>query len=73
MELTLERDVLLTQQSIDDRDALVEALAALVEAHPEPLELVGQEGARAKPTSSRPPEIASSMPRISTRDLCGVS
>ena len=45
MELTLERDVLLTQQSIDDRDALVEALAALVEAHPEPLELVGQEGA----------------------------
>jgi hypothetical protein len=49
----LERDVLLTEQSIDDRDALVEALAALVEAHPEPLELVRQEGAR-RPRVDRP-------------------
>ena len=45
MEPTLERDVLLAEQPVDDRDALVEALAALVEAHPEPLELVRQEGA----------------------------
>ena len=45
MELALERDVFLAKQSIDDRDALVEALSTLVWAHPEPLELVREEGA----------------------------
>ncbi len=44
MEPTLERDVFLAEQPVDDRHALVEALAALVEADPEPLELVRQEG-----------------------------
>ena len=45
MEPPLERDVFLTEQPVDDRDALVESVTTLVEAHAEPLELVRQEGA----------------------------
>ena len=45
VEPALERDVFLAEQPVHDRDALVEPVAALVEAHTEALELVRQEGA----------------------------